>query len=93
MVLIFLGGVVCRPPGTGKTLTARRLAHRAGLEYAIMTGGDVAPLGKEVSRRRDLGGIIKLFAPHFITLLLPFFLLPATLQLSALKKIKRHLFY
>jgi len=35
------------PPGTGKTLTARRLAHRAGLDYAIMTGGDVAPLGKE----------------------------------------------
>merc|ERR1740133_740390 len=28
------------PPGTGKTMTARRFAHRAGLDYAIMTGGD-----------------------------------------------------
>jgi len=35
------------PPGTGKTMTARRFAMRAGLDYAIMTGGDVAPLGKE----------------------------------------------
>ena len=23
------------------------LAHHSGMEYAIMTGGDVAPLGKE----------------------------------------------
>ena len=34
------------PPGTGKTLAARELARRCGLEYAIMSGGDVAPLGK-----------------------------------------------
>ena len=34
------------PPGTGKTLAARELARRCGLEYAIMSGGDVAPLGR-----------------------------------------------
>ncbi|KII67792.1 ATPase family AAA domain-containing protein 3-A [Thelohanellus kitauei] len=32
------------PPGTGKTLFARQLAHNCGLNYAIMTGGDVLPL-------------------------------------------------
>lgn len=32
------------PPGTGKTLVARQLAHYSGLDYAIMSGGDVAPL-------------------------------------------------
>jgi ATPase family AAA domain-containing protein 3A/B len=35
------------PPGTGKTMFAKGLAHQSGLHYAIMTGGDVAPLGKE----------------------------------------------
>ncbi|GLD98729.1 hypothetical protein PINS_up007447 [Pythium insidiosum] len=35
------------PPGTGKTLFAKALARHSGLEYAIMTGGDVAPLGRE----------------------------------------------
>ncbi|KAJ0411970.1 hypothetical protein ATCC90586_009927 [Pythium insidiosum] len=35
------------PPGTGKTLFAKALAKHSGLEYAIMTGGDVAPLGRE----------------------------------------------
>jgi len=35
------------PPGTGKTLFARNLAQNSGLEYAILTGGDVAPLGKD----------------------------------------------
>lgn len=33
------------PPGTGKTMVARRLARTSGLDYAIMSGGDVAPLG------------------------------------------------
>ncbi len=33
------------PPGTGKTLFAKQLAKRSGLEFAIMTGADVAPLG------------------------------------------------
>lgn len=35
------------PPGTGKTLFAKRLAKHSGMDYAIMTGGDVAPMGKE----------------------------------------------
>jgi ATPase family AAA domain-containing protein 3A/B len=35
------------PPGTGKTLFAQTLAKQSGLDYAIMTGGDVGPLGKE----------------------------------------------
>jgi ATPase family AAA domain-containing protein 3A/B len=34
-------------PGTGKTMAAERLARRCGLDYAIMSGGDVAPLGKK----------------------------------------------
>ncbi|KAK9844676.1 hypothetical protein WJX74_005413 [Apatococcus lobatus] len=33
------------PPGTGKTLVAKRMARTSGLDYAIMSGGDVAPLG------------------------------------------------
>jgi len=32
------------PPGTGKTMCAVRYAQASGLEYAIMSGGDVAPL-------------------------------------------------
>ncbi|CAN0221830.1 unnamed protein product, partial [Ectocarpus fasciculatus] len=35
------------PPGTGKTLFAKGLARHSGLEYAIMTGGDIAPLGRD----------------------------------------------
>eukprot|EP00549_Striatella_unipunctata_P022475 CAMPEP_0118724068 /NCGR_PEP_ID=MMETSP0800-20121206/32352_1 /TAXON_ID=210618 ORGANISM="Striatella unipunctata, Strain CCMP2910" /NCGR_SAMPLE_ID=MMETSP0800 /ASSEMBLY_ACC=CAM_ASM_000638 /LENGTH=579 /DNA_ID=CAMNT_0006632561 /DNA_START=32 /DNA_END=1772 /DNA_ORIENTATION=- len=35
------------PPGTGKTLFAKGLAQHSGLEYAIWTGGDVAPLGRD----------------------------------------------
>lgn len=35
------------PPGTGKTLFARGLAKQSGLDYAILTGGDIAPLGRE----------------------------------------------
>jgi ATPase family AAA domain-containing protein 3A/B len=35
------------PPGTGKTLFARSLAYHSGLEYAILTGGDIAPLGRD----------------------------------------------
>ncbi|KAH6813762.1 P-loop containing nucleoside triphosphate hydrolases superfamily protein [Perilla frutescens var. frutescens] len=35
------------PPGTGKTMAARELAHKSGLDYAMMTGGDVAPLGSQ----------------------------------------------
>lgn len=35
------------PPGTGKTMFARRLAQSAGMDYAILSGGDVLPLGRE----------------------------------------------
>uniref|UniRef100_A0A7S2JW30 AAA+ ATPase domain-containing protein n=1 Tax=Leptocylindrus danicus TaxID=163516 RepID=A0A7S2JW30_9STRA len=35
------------PPGTGKTLFAKNLAKHSNLEYAILTGGDIAPLGRD----------------------------------------------
>ncbi len=35
------------PPGTGKTLIARRLAEISGMDYAILSGGDVGPLGED----------------------------------------------
>jgi ATPase family AAA domain-containing protein 3A/B len=35
------------PPGTGKTMFAKGLAHHSGLEFAILTGGDIAPLGRD----------------------------------------------
>lgn len=35
------------PPGTGKTMFAKKLAMNSGMDYAIMTGGDVAPMGRE----------------------------------------------
>lgn len=38
--LMFFG-----PPGTGKTLFAKKLAMQSGLEYAVMVGSDIAPLG------------------------------------------------
>jgi len=33
--------------GTGKTLVARKLAESSGMDYAVMSGGDVAPLGED----------------------------------------------
>jgi ATPase family AAA domain-containing protein 3A/B len=30
----------------GKTLVARRIAELCGLDYAVMSGGDLAPLGQ-----------------------------------------------
>ncbi|XP_058794165.1 ATPase family AAA domain-containing protein 3A homolog [Phymastichus coffea] len=35
------------PPGTGKTMFAKRLAQHSGMDYAILTGGDLAPLGRD----------------------------------------------
>lgn len=35
------------PPGTGKTMFAKNLAQASGMDYAILTGGDVAPLGRD----------------------------------------------
>ena len=35
------------PPGTGKTLLAKKLAQCTGMDYAIMSGGDVGPLGAD----------------------------------------------
>ncbi|KAF6166686.1 hypothetical protein GIB67_005548 [Kingdonia uniflora] len=35
------------PPGTGKTMVAKEISRKSGLDYAMMTGGDVAPLGAE----------------------------------------------
>lgn len=38
-------GAIFPGAGTGKSMAAKRLARTAGLDYAIMSGGDVAPLG------------------------------------------------
>lgn len=35
------------PPGTGKTLFAKKLAQHSGMDYAILSGGDVAPMGRD----------------------------------------------
>lgn len=37
--------MLCGAPGTGKTLVAKRMAQQSGLDFAIMSGGDVGPLG------------------------------------------------
>ena len=35
------------PPGTGKSLTARRLAVACGMDYALLSGGNVLGLKEE----------------------------------------------
>ncbi|CAK9001227.1 unnamed protein product [Durusdinium trenchii] len=35
------------PPGTGKSLTARRLAESCGMDYAILSGGNILGLKEE----------------------------------------------
>jgi ATPase family AAA domain-containing protein 3A/B len=35
------------PPGTGKTLVAKTIAECVGMDYALMSGGDVGPLGSD----------------------------------------------
>lgn len=35
------------PPGTGKTLFAKSLAKHSNMDFAIVTGGDVTPMGRE----------------------------------------------
>ena len=40
--LLFYG-----PPGTGKTMFAKKLAMHSEMDYAILTGGDVAPMGRD----------------------------------------------
>lgn len=35
------------PPGTGKTLFAKKLAQHSGMDYAVLSGGDVVPMAKE----------------------------------------------
>eukprot|EP00371_Babesia_bovis_P002626 XP_001611273.1 ATPase, AAA family protein [Babesia bovis T2Bo] len=37
------------PPGTGKTLFAKTLASNSGMDFAIMTGGDIGPLQEEAA--------------------------------------------
>ncbi|CAM9713523.1 unnamed protein product, partial [Choristocarpus tenellus] len=45
------------PPGTGKTMVAKRLAASSGMDCAIMSGGDVGPLGKDAVT--ELHGIFR----------------------------------
>ena len=46
---IYRNALLFGPPGTGKTLFAKQLAKSSGMDYAIMSGGDIAPLGTTAS--------------------------------------------
>ena len=57
------------PPGTGKTLYAKLLAQHSGMDYAIMTGGDVAPMGRDGVTAIHKGNVhIHVGLVHFIML-------------------------
>eukprot|EP00514_Thraustochytrium_sp_LLF1b_P010485 CAMPEP_0184541872 /NCGR_PEP_ID=MMETSP0199_2-20130426/1649_1 /TAXON_ID=1112570 /ORGANISM="Thraustochytrium sp., Strain LLF1b" /LENGTH=581 /DNA_ID=CAMNT_0026935623 /DNA_START=139 /DNA_END=1881 /DNA_ORIENTATION=+ len=43
----FRNALLYGPPGTGKTLYARQLAQASNCDFAILTGGDIAPLGRD----------------------------------------------
>jgi len=49
LVLLELVKLLFGPPGTGKTLYAKTLATDSNMQYAIMSGGDVAPLGTQAT--------------------------------------------
>ncbi|XP_040575109.1 ATPase family AAA domain-containing protein 3-B [Lepeophtheirus salmonis] len=40
--LLFYG-----PPGTGKTMFAKKLSSHSNMDYAILTGGDISPMGRD----------------------------------------------
>jgi len=44
---VYRNVLLCGPPGTGKTLFSKKLAMHSGMDFAIMTGGDVAPMGRD----------------------------------------------
>lgn len=47
ILLFLLVNAIFILQGTGKTMFAKGLAKASGMHYAIMTGGDIAPLGKD----------------------------------------------
>ncbi|XP_051805667.1 ATPase family AAA domain-containing protein 3-A-like isoform X2 [Acanthochromis polyacanthus] len=44
---LYRNSLMYGPPGTGKTFFAKKLALHSGMDYAVMTGGDVAPMGRD----------------------------------------------
>lgn len=49
------------PPGTGKTLYAKALATDSNMQYAIMSGGDVAPLGSQATYELNKSTLVLIF--------------------------------
>ena len=67
------------PPGTGKTMFAKKLAMHSGMDYAIMTGGDIAPMGRDGVTAMHKVSLYRV--PHGK---LPFFKLPKNWQCSGM---------